>query len=312
MEDTTMADVLGTNAGELINGVYYNYKSGGTTWGDDNIFGYGGDDTIWALSGDDYIWGGTGADTIYGGYGTDTAMYTTSAERVIVNLETGYASGGEAEGDILNSIENLQGSFYNDVLVGNAGANELIGHGGKDVLKGGGGADLLDGGTGDDSLVGGAGDDKLYGGNDADILYGDGDSGPAGHDILFGGSGSDTLIGGSGFMDIMNGGTWADTFKFSSAAECGLTAASADQLPDFNESTGDKIDLSGFDANENLAGKQTFDFIGNDNAFTEAGQVRYNTAGYVEGNTDSDADPEFYIAVNNVLTPVMHDFGFVL
>src|SRR6185295_8506133 len=90
--------------------------------------------------------GGSGADTfvanaaanaINGMGGVDTVDYHTSTNRVVINLSTGYAAGGHAQGDTLANIENVVGSnFSNDILTGNAGANELYGIQGADVLAG--------------------------------------------------------------------------------------------------------------------------------------------------------------------------------
>ena len=68
-----------------------------------------------------------------------------------INLATGYAAGGEAQGDTLIGIENLAGSAYTDFLTGDGGNNALYGGGDNDILKGGGGADTIDGGPGLDS-----------------------------------------------------------------------------------------------------------------------------------------------------------------
>jgi hypothetical protein len=54
--------------------------------------------------------GAGGADTIDGGGGLDYAWYFTSSTAVQIDLLAGTATGGDAEGDILTSIENLVGS----------------------------------------------------------------------------------------------------------------------------------------------------------------------------------------------------------
>ena len=46
--------------------------------------------------------GGAGADVIEGGGRLDTASYATSNAGVKVNLETGLAAGGHAQGDVLS------------------------------------------------------------------------------------------------------------------------------------------------------------------------------------------------------------------
>ncbi|WP_205903200.1 M10 family metallopeptidase C-terminal domain-containing protein, partial [Pseudomonas viridiflava] len=57
-------------------------------------------------------------------------------------------------------VENAVGGSGNDVLVGNAAANDLKGGAGNDIIYGGGGADSLWGGAGADIFVFGASSDS--------------------------------------------------------------------------------------------------------------------------------------------------------
>jgi Ca2+-binding RTX toxin-like protein len=102
--------------------------SDGELEGDDNnnvIRGLDGNDTIRGLGGNDFIVGGAGADEIDGGDGADTASYLNSPDRVDVNLTLERGLLSEAQGDTLKAIENLIGSNFDDVLVGDAGSSEL-------------------------------------------------------------------------------------------------------------------------------------------------------------------------------------------
>ncbi|MGO4841892.1 calcium-binding protein, partial [Rhizobiaceae sp. 2RAB30] len=100
--------------------------------------------------GDDVLAGLGGADQLVGGAGIDTIVYQSSAAAVTINLATGAASGGDALGDTLIDIENVEGTVFNDVLTGSAVANRLDGVNGDDILAGLGGADALIGGGGID------------------------------------------------------------------------------------------------------------------------------------------------------------------
>lgn len=120
--------------------------------------------------GDDAFEGSFGADTIIGGEGSDTAVYTTSHKGVSVNLQKGTAKGGDAAGDTLISIENLKGSVYNDILVGDEGDNMLVGRNGDDRLKGNDGQDTLDGGYGNDVLISENDGNVLIGGAGSDVF----------------------------------------------------------------------------------------------------------------------------------------------
>lgn len=78
-----------------------------------------------------------------------------------VDLDAGTATGEGS--DSLVSIEQVDGSPFDDTLVGDNGANGFFGLSGADDLIGLGDDDFLIGGPGDDSLDGGDGDDFLDG-----------------------------------------------------------------------------------------------------------------------------------------------------
>ncbi len=228
-------------------------STGAGTVGSDVLTGSAGEDFLRGSAGNDQLTGGAGGDRLFGGAGRDNALYRDSGAGVMVDLESGTASGGDAAGDTLVAIEDLTGSAFDDTLSGDAEANGLSGGSGDDRLNGAGGADLLlgglgndvlDGGSGrdalsgdegDDTLEGGAGVDELLGGPGNDVLRGGDDtdrlfggagntmlSGDGGADVLYGGVGGDTLSGGEG-ADVLNGlsgsnvltgGAGSDVFVF--------------------------------------------------------------------------------------------------
>jgi Ca2+-binding RTX toxin-like protein len=120
---------------------------------------------------------------------TDTegtpVKYATEANGVIT---LGANAGNLAAGDKLTSIENVTGSGFNDVLIGDDEANRLAGGDGDDILDGGAGADTLDGGARADTLDGGADSvrDTLTGGGGNDIFVVSADDGTdlAGADLV--------------------------------------------------------------------------------------------------------------------------------
>jgi len=182
--------------------------------GSDSLLGGMGNDTLTGGAGADVLEGGAGADVIHGDNAAnngdtnpfDTLSYEGSDEGVNINLSTGTASGGDAEGDTFDGIEWVAGSEYDDDLTGDAGDNRLFGNGGSDALDGGAGNDHLYGGTGNDTLTGGAGDDRLYGDDGSDMI-----NGGAGGDLVVGGAGNDILSGGDG-EDLLVGDDGADVF----------------------------------------------------------------------------------------------------
>ncbi|MGH0282511.1 calcium-binding protein [Sinorhizobium meliloti] len=299
--------------------------------GNDVINGNGGNDLLYGYAGNDTIIGGAGGDRIDGGGGNDTASYVTASGGVLASLIAPATNTGHASGDSYYNIENVIGSGYGDILVGNAAANILNGGDGNDTLVGGAGADKLYGGNGVDTAsyadaVAGvavylgyptgntndaAGDryssiENVVGSNYADRLYGtDGANSllaRGGSDTLAGNGGDDVLYGGAG-IDRLYGGAGADTFVFKATAESG--GKSFDTIFDFAPSEQDRIDLSAIDASTAGSGNQAFSFIGTV-AFTGAvGELRYikgasGTAVYADVNGDAIAD--FKILLDDAFT----------
>jgi uncharacterized repeat protein (TIGR01451 family) len=146
--DANECTIVGTADPETVDG----------TAAADFVCGYGDNDTVNGLAGDDSLAGGLGNDVLDGGEGTDAAVYRASATGVTADLGSGATGEGS---DTFISIENLLGSSFRDVLVGNGDANLLDGGGGDDELTGGGGNDTLIGGPGMDTFNGGAGADTI-------------------------------------------------------------------------------------------------------------------------------------------------------
>lgn len=158
----SIENITGSRFGDTITGDGgANIISGGA--GFDVLAGFRGDDAIYGGEGNDFMTGGAGADIIDGGAGSaDVARYVGSNAGVTIDLGSGTASGGHAEGDVLTNVEFLFGSSYNDSLTGDANNNWLFGANGDDTLDGAGGIDKFFGGAGADTFVFGAGDDFVY------------------------------------------------------------------------------------------------------------------------------------------------------
>jgi Ca2+-binding RTX toxin-like protein len=230
---------------------------------DDVISGLGGNDILQGLGGDDVLIGGAGADRLQGGAGTDTASYINAAVGVCASLTPAFvANTQDALGDVYTSIENLIGSNFADLLVGDAAVNRLTGLDGDDALAGSAGADVLDGGKGLDSasyfsstvgltvsLVAGSqgspspntgeavGDifksiEGLIGSDFADTLIGN-----TADNRLIGASGDDVLIGGAG-ADVLVGADGHDTASYAKAAGA-VRAAFVEPANNTGEAAGD-------------------------------------------------------------------------
>lgn len=107
--------------------------------------GLGGNDTLYAQ--------GTTADRYDGGGGWDTLSYVFNDAGVSVSLLRGTGFSGAARGDQIREIENLVGTFHDDILWGDHGMNQLEGGAGDDILIGNGGDDKIFGGFGSDTVI---------------------------------------------------------------------------------------------------------------------------------------------------------------
>jgi Ca2+-binding RTX toxin-like protein len=153
--------MLGSNGNDrLLGGNGDDTMLGGN--GRDTLQGDAGDDRLRGQNGTDVLNGGAGGDYLDGGDGTDTASYADASSRVQVRLWAGDGTKGEAIGDQLIGIENLEGSAFNDILSGDAANNRLDGNAGNDILQGLDGADILVGDGGNDTLTGGTGNDQFW------------------------------------------------------------------------------------------------------------------------------------------------------
>jgi Ca2+-binding RTX toxin-like protein len=119
------------------------------------LFGADGDDTLVGGKGNDRLSPAEGLDIIDGGEGFDTLDYLSfyETEAVYVNLATGEAKGGHAEGDKFTNIEAVRGTRFDDILIGNADDNVLRGEDGDDIIFGNGGHDKLIGGGGSNTFI---------------------------------------------------------------------------------------------------------------------------------------------------------------
>ena len=297
----------------------------------DNVLaGLSGNDTLVGGNGDDWLYGGRGADRLEGGAGEDGASYWWSDAAVRVDLSTGEAAGGEADGDTLHGIENLSGSAHDDELTGNDADNELWGRDGNDTLSGGAGDDWLHGGAGADRLDGGAGGDgaayphsdaavrvdlstgeaaggeadgdtfrgidRVYGSAHDDALTGSDAGnwlwGADGHDTLDGGAGNDRLNGGPG-DDVLEGGAGDDTFVFDGDPN------GEDIVRDFADARSsageqDYTELSGVFSFSSLR----FTATGNDVVITSSdrpGSIHITLEDYLVDHQISDLGPDDFL-----------------
>jgi Ca2+-binding RTX toxin-like protein len=155
--------------------------------GNDSLTGGSGNDTLLGEAGNDTLVGGAGDDSLAGGSGSDDYQFSGTVlgsdiidEEHVVDFDlldfTYFGSAASIDLDATgamnvstgnlqltlteeNSIENVRGSNYDDLLRGDMQPNELWGGGGNDTLEGRDGGDTLEGGAGNDSLTTDAGQD---------------------------------------------------------------------------------------------------------------------------------------------------------
>lgn len=147
------------------------------------------------------------------------------------------------------------------------------------------------------------GDDTVSGSKYSDVLVAyDGNdkiSGGAGNDTIYGGKGNDRIVGGLGADDLY-GESGKDTFVFTSVTQS--NSKNTDTIFDFNGKAGDKIDLSGIDANSLSGGNQSFDWIGSKKFSGDAGElrvVREKSDTYIYGDTNGDKVADLVIHLDD-------------
>ncbi len=283
----------------------------------DVLMGTAGADLIFGFAGTDYIVSGTAADIIRGDEGDDF-IYAEDGRDIVF--------AGDGDDDVFGGADD-------DALYGEDGDDWIAGDGGNDMLDGGLGNDTVFGGDGDDMFIGRAndGDDFYDGGSGIDTLdlgsvgggvrvdLGTGIGGrgsvtgvQTGTDTLYGienvttGSGNDTIIASTA-VNVIDGGAGEDVFVFKSVA-----AANGDTIVGFE--TGDRIDLSGIDANTGIDGVQSFTLVsGQTNAPGQLGITHESREDgdytVISGNTGGDDQPEFRIEIAGNHTLTNSDFN---
>ncbi|MCO5058286.1 MAG: hypothetical protein M9905_10445, partial [Rhizobiaceae bacterium] len=266
-DDTIYGDIA-PGYGDWRDGLIYGNDALNGGDGNDIIYGEFGNDLLLGEDGNDYLNGGDGSDHIDGGDGEDTLAYSRSrfwfheayqewghppdnywSDGIVIDLQTGEASGGHAEGDTIRNVENIIGSYESDIIRGDDNDNVIQSHfmehtgesqvAALDELYGRGGDDTfvvhdvgyINGGAGNDTIdfrwryAGGisfslennpdvVSIENIVGTRYADTLRGNDqdniiDASLGGADIVYGGGGDDTIICGG--RDIF-GGDGNDTF----------------------------------------------------------------------------------------------------
>jgi Ca2+-binding RTX toxin-like protein len=276
----------------------------------DHIHGNGSDNTLRGSGGDDVLLGFSGKDVLEGGEGEDSLYGGSFADVISGGNADDFLSGGEGA----DQVDGGDGYDWASYMLSAEGVLVSLMH--DEAAQGEAEGDSLNNieglqGSGfDDHLFGDDNVNDIWGGQGSDTLKGYG-----GDDTLYADTEDDTLIGGYG-TDYMDGGYGADTFVWTSVKETGVATNTADRLLDFSVAEGDRIALSGIDADVYAAGNQAFTFIGTaaftlnlstpENTDVVPGEIRYyhaNGSTYIEMQTGQSADVEGLIRLSGILTP---------
>lgn len=256
---TSGDDVIYGNGGfkDFLWGLGGNDQIHGDDGTDDQLYGGDGNDYLFGYDGNDRFRGDEGDDFIFGGLGTDMVRYDRADAGVTLdlNIQDGVTAQfiSVLEGsDTLTGIEDIRGSNYDDIFIGDANANNLDGRNGNDVLAGGAGNDTLNGNGGNDTadysadptavsinLAGGWADDG-YGGHD-NVWNIENAIGSNYNDFIWGSWADNVIEGGQG-DDWLQGGGGNNTFVYS-------PGEGNDTIDDFNNGF-DQIHLRGFNVTD--------------------------------------------------------------
>jgi Ca2+-binding RTX toxin-like protein len=301
--------ITGNRLGDVLNGL----------GGQDTLRGGAGDDTLYGGSLNDELIGGDHADKLYGESGYDHLVGDAGAFNDPGNDTLDGGQGGDTMeggggddvyfvGDPLDRVIEADGAGHDTVK--STLPSYTLGDFVEDLV--------LQDGAGLISGTGNGLDNTITGNNRANTLRG-----LLGADTLNGGDGDDTLEGGRG-ADDYHGGVGKDTFKFSSIQDSNA-GNGFDLIWDFQRGItttwmggryipGDKIDLSGIDAEQSSIDNDTFAFIG-EQSFTGPGQVRVDPAGsfsVVQAEVNGDGVADFQLTVITTTDALLSAPDFIL
>jgi serralysin len=281
LRGSAFGDVLTARGSGIIWAGAGNDVIHGSIWGGDHLYGESGDDTFVP---------GKGFDFVDGGVGWDTVDFSAYASGVTADL----GNQGPNSYAFYTSVEQANGSAFDDRLAGTSGANILNGAAGNDALDGALGDDAIDGGSGSDTAsyassftgvsvslalagapqaTGDTGSDTLVsienlsGSFFNDSLTGDSGNnvltGLDGNDVLNGGVGSDTMVGGFGddkyyIADpgdvVVEAANQGDDMVFVLGTYTLAQGVSIETLVALNQSSTDPLVLTGNEFGQSLYG----------------------------------------------------------
>ncbi|EKU76998.1 MULTISPECIES: calcium-binding protein [Sphingobium] len=274
-EDTTSSGIIGTT----VVGADTAADRFVSTSNHEIFLGRGGDDVFIA---------GEGHDRYIGGLGIDRVTFADFAAGVTVDLSRGGLIENGALRIVVNQIENVEGSAFDDRLTGDDGANRLIGGLGNDQVNGGAGDDRIFGGDGNDRLEGGAGRDYLDGGAGVDsVSYEHAAAGVVVSLAVSGaqntrGAGVDALTGfenirGSAFDDRLTGDDHSNTISGLDGADVMIGLFGDDVY--YVDNVGDKVVEKAWDGYDTVIAAVDYTLSAHVEALTLSGRANIDAIG---------------------------------
>jgi Ca2+-binding RTX toxin-like protein len=190
------------------------------TSGDDTLNGFNGNDWMYGHEGNDIFYGGAGVDNFDGGTGDDIYYIENTGDETIYE----FLNGGNDKAYVSFSNFTLPANVEWLILTYTAASGFVFGNSLNNSMEGNDFANDFYGMDGNDWINGFGGNDFLTGGNGRDVLY---------------------------------GGSGADIFDYNWVSESPADT-NRDIINDFNRLQGDKINVSGIDADLTQPGDQAF------------------------------------------------------
>lgn len=258
----------------------------GATYSDDEVPFYVTISGTNLVFNNDALVGGTVTDLRI--FNTDDTLFGSYSGISLTPTELLRAMTGTKPGALLDQLQNTAlehfGSGYADDIIGSIMDDKLYGFGGDDEIRAGAGNDVLVGENGNDALFGGVGNDVISGGTGADFLTG--------------GAGADTF-------------TYMTNLANPRLPDSTMHAAGRDTILDFARTHGDKIDLSGVDADYFTDGQQSFSFIGRAAYSGTVGELRYGVSGgttTISADVTGDGVADIRITLDRAISLIASDF----